>query len=312
MKKKTLEYFIKEATAVHSSRYQYANTIYHGMSKKLNITCPMHGDFEQLASDHLAGRGCRHCNERQSLTLDIFKERAAITHHNKYTYDCVKYVNVTTKVEITCPKHGSFLQTPKDHLQKYGCPSCGGTKKITYEDFVRRANKKHAGMYTYEKASIRSMNENVDITCPIHGIFSQRPADHVNGAGCPECSLFTRGRYSEKFFETFPDQCSSPAILYLVTVSDEFCKIGVSKNTVAQRFGNKRVEVVDQLYTTLKQAYDQEQLILAKLASHRFRAVGLTSRQFAGWTECFPLSLLSVLKAEFHIINITNTSKATQ
>ena len=28
------------------------------------------------------------------------------------------------KIKITCPVHGTFLQTPNDHLQGAGCPQC--------------------------------------------------------------------------------------------------------------------------------------------------------------------------------------------
>src|SRR5690606_27781560 len=40
------------------------------------------------------------------------------------------YENATTKLEIGCPKHGSFWQTPNNHLNGKGCPECRPEKSI--------------------------------------------------------------------------------------------------------------------------------------------------------------------------------------
>ncbi len=53
--------FITKAIEVHGDRYLYHNTNYVTAKEKLIITCPIHGDFEQLASGHLSGYGCSKC-----------------------------------------------------------------------------------------------------------------------------------------------------------------------------------------------------------------------------------------------------------
>lgn len=53
--------FITKAIEVHGDRYLYHNTNYVTAKEKLIITCPLHGDFEQLASGHLSGYGCSKC-----------------------------------------------------------------------------------------------------------------------------------------------------------------------------------------------------------------------------------------------------------
>lgn len=35
------------------------------------------------------------------------------------------YKNINTKIEIICPIHGSFFQSPKSHLNGSNCPNCG-------------------------------------------------------------------------------------------------------------------------------------------------------------------------------------------
>jgi len=53
--------FIKKARKIHGDKYNYSKAIYTKDNIKLIITCPLHGDFEQLASNHLAGQGCYYC-----------------------------------------------------------------------------------------------------------------------------------------------------------------------------------------------------------------------------------------------------------
>ena len=36
--------------------------------KKVKIVCPVHGEFETQASNHLMGHGCPHCNESKLET----------------------------------------------------------------------------------------------------------------------------------------------------------------------------------------------------------------------------------------------------
>jgi predicted RNA-binding Zn-ribbon protein involved in translation (DUF1610 family) len=308
---KSLEYFIDKASAVHGTRYDYTNTTYHGMSKKLTVGCSIHGEFEQLASDHLAGRGCRFCNERQNLTLEQFVEKATTKHSSKYTYENVLYTNSATKVDITCPHHGSFLQKPNDHLTKYGCPSCGGTKKVTTTEFIKRATQAHGDAYVYHDVEMNGMNNNVKITCKIHGVFEQRPADHLNGVGCPICgSRKQGGGYSLEYFTNHPEMKSVAANLYLIEVDGTFCKIGITKkSSVKQRFPGMKFKVLATCTIPLYTAFSIEQGLLLRYSDDRYKVKSLIELNHTGWTECFPLSMVPLLKSEFDSINMMHTTE---
>lgn len=65
------------------------------------------------------------------LTTSEFIERARKVHGDKYDYSKAQYVNSQTKVCIVCPIHGEFWQTPKNHLQKHGCPMCKAEQQKT-------------------------------------------------------------------------------------------------------------------------------------------------------------------------------------
>jgi hypothetical protein len=55
--------FIERCRKTHGDKYDYSEVNYQGVGKKVRIICPEHGPFEQLAGDHMVGRGCRSCQE---------------------------------------------------------------------------------------------------------------------------------------------------------------------------------------------------------------------------------------------------------
>ena len=122
--------FIERSRAVHGDRYGYERAVYVRALDKVFITCKKHGDFEQEPSSHLNGHGCPKCGlEELAAKLSeesksSFIERSRAAHGDRYDYSKAVYTRCYDKVIITCAKHGDFEQTPKDHLNGAGCPSC--------------------------------------------------------------------------------------------------------------------------------------------------------------------------------------------
>ena len=186
-KRKTTEEFVEKANEVHSYKYDYSKVEYKNSKTKVCIICPEHGEFWQTPSNHLHGYGCMKCGGCSKLDTSDFIEKAKKIHDNKYSYEKTKYVDYKTKVIITCPIHGEFEQNPHDHLSGHGCSICGGCLKYTQEDFITLAHKVHGNKYSYEKTNYITSSEKVIITCPKHGDFTQTPASHLSGIGCPKC-----------------------------------------------------------------------------------------------------------------------------
>lgn len=65
-------------------------------------------------------------------------------------------------------------------------------KKLTTNEFLERANKKHNSKYDYSKVDYTSYEESIIIICPIHGQFSKTVANHLKGQGCMVCSTKNR------------------------------------------------------------------------------------------------------------------------
>jgi hypothetical protein len=68
-------------------------------------------------------------------------------------------------------------------------------RKISVEDFIRRADEVHSGKYDYSKVeSLNGQDTILTIVCPDHGEFKKSVRLHLRGNGCPHCSNISRGR----------------------------------------------------------------------------------------------------------------------
>jgi hypothetical protein len=79
------------------------------------------------------------------------------------------------------------------------------SKRKTIEWFVEGATEAHGNTYDYSMVQYVNAHTKVDIICPEHGIFQQRPHDHVRGKnGCPRCWAARKGKaQSSRAFARF-------------------------------------------------------------------------------------------------------------
>lgn len=139
----------------------------------------------------------------KSSNVKEFIEKANQLHNNKYDYSQVNYVNSRTKVVIICPVHGSFEQSPSSHLQGNGCPKCARlwtekhrrnlqessrkSRGMTTDKWIARAKSVHGDKYDYSRTVYVNQRTDVEIICPIHGVFTQKADSHIRGCGCRAC-----------------------------------------------------------------------------------------------------------------------------
>lgn len=62
------------------------------------------------------------------------------------------------------------------------------SKKLTTEEFIRRAKEVHGERYDYSKTHYHGRSKKVLIICREHGEFWQRPDHHLSSYGCRKCS----------------------------------------------------------------------------------------------------------------------------
>ena len=120
--------------------------------------------------------------------LDFINSAKSI-YGDKYDYSNVIYKNTSTKVEIICPKHGSFFKTPSKFINaKQSCKECNGYVNWTWDKFVERANIFHKNKYGYPKQTFINTKTKHKIICPVHGEFMHSIRYHLKG-GCNKCGI---------------------------------------------------------------------------------------------------------------------------
>jgi very-short-patch-repair endonuclease len=123
----------------------------------------------------------------KKLTQNQFINKSNIIHNNKYDYSMSDFKNTKIKVQIICPIHGVFPQTPKAHLNGQGCIKCN--KRIpTNDEFINKINEIHGNKYDTSRVNYKNIRTKVKLICSEHGEFEIRP-DHLilNKTGCYKC-----------------------------------------------------------------------------------------------------------------------------
>jgi hypothetical protein len=213
-KRKTTQDFLAQLPEENHDRYDYSKVEYVSANKKVIIICKLHGPFSQRPSQHIYGRGCPKCGvesmkSKHRSPFDKFVSDANEAH-GQYKYNKESFVDYTTPTEITCPDHGAFKQRPRDHVNsKNGCPKCAGNKLLTTPEFVEKARLIHHDRYDYSRTVYAKSSEQIKVICSKHGEFTITAGYHLQGGGCPTCSLSTQQHQILTFIKTITDDVIS-------------------------------------------------------------------------------------------------------
>lgn len=281
----TQEEYVAGCHIAHNNFYKYTKTVYLGGKSKVIITCPLHGDFTQLAESHKLGHGCTACarvitEASTRITPEEFNLRVSLLD-SIYDFSDSKYKNLSTRVDVICPLHGKFRAFPATLYDGGGCKKCRSDKigklgvSNTY-DFVHKAKEVKGDLYDYEKVVYINNRTKVTITCKMHGDFEQSPDNHLMGAGCPTCG---KSGYNE----------NKPGILYILHSGDT-TKVGITNRTPevrAKEVGNQGgpdFNVVSSFYFKCGKTAKKIELIIKRYLKDVYSQ---PSMKFQGSTECF-------------------------
>ena len=313
MKATDTESFVKKAVSIHGNKYDYGKTVYETSRDKVIITCSIHGDFLQKPNNHLTGYGCEKCGKqatakKQTLKFSDVIVKANIIHSNKYTYNEATFIDSKTPMSIICPTHGHFMQTTGNHCHKtkpQGCPKCGiekraNEKRHSYDSILNNFRVTHGDKYDYSNVVYSDYHTKVIITCSIHGDFTQTPAHHVGGNGCPSCADYGFDK-------------SKPAILYYLSINNgQAYKIGITNRDVELRFRAidlDKIETLFKIHLDGALAYSIEQNILTKFANNKYLGVPLLE---SGNTELFNVNIFQALPHNATLTQIQETLDALE
>lgn len=217
----TTEYLIDTSKLSHTSpidNLSYEKTKFIKYDTNVTVTChnknengEEHGDFSISPNHLIKGQGCPICRYIKSSysKRKSFEEtlKAIKIIHPLYDYSESEktYVDRNSIMKVIChekykngEEHGAFNMIPNNTLNPYlhcGCPKCGrekcdNSRKLSFDEFTDKANKRHNNAYIYhndESFEKREKNTKIKITCKIHGDFYQTISNHLYGQGCPIC-----------------------------------------------------------------------------------------------------------------------------
>lgn len=128
----SLESFKTKANLQHGYKYTYISLFMENKKSIITYECSKHGIIHQKAASHLQGCGCKQCGiEARAILRTKTKEQVIIefnrVHKDKYDYSNIEYNGVKQHIDILCYTHGTFQQTPDNHLSGCGCPGCATT-----------------------------------------------------------------------------------------------------------------------------------------------------------------------------------------
>jgi hypothetical protein len=217
--KVTTKEFIERSNIIHNYKYDYSKSNYVNKHTEIEIICPHHGTFFRTPQSHLFKKcGCPKCKGRVT-NIDEFIEKSKIIHGvDKYDYSLSIYKNNKSLIKLICKEHGVFEQIVNYHLSGCGCNLCGGTNKLTIDEFLEKSKKKHGDKYSYEKVDYINNFTKVEIFCKKHQYyFSQTPSSHFSGSGCPFCN-------DSKGEKIISDFLKNKSIIYFREYKFQSCK----------------------------------------------------------------------------------------
>lgn len=117
----TTESFIVEAKEIYGDRYDYSKVDYKNRDHRVTIICPVHGEFQLYAREHLDGKGCPKCEKGEKFLKKLHEKFG-----DKFGLEQFVYESSTTPITLICPTHGAFSKLPNPILSSpCGCPECG-------------------------------------------------------------------------------------------------------------------------------------------------------------------------------------------
>ena len=175
----------------------------------IKCKCKIDGhEWSPTPKSLLKGHGCPECYQNsKTKTHEKFIEELTEINSNIEILD--KYTGNKIPIKCRCKIDGyEWSPTPSSLLQKKGCPQCGGSLKLTHEEFIERVNNinsnikilsQYINSQTKVECECKICNHKWDVS-PSHLLHSQ--------SGCPMCFENRRGDIRQKTYEQFIKELS--------------------------------------------------------------------------------------------------------
>jgi len=134
-------------------------------------------------------------NRKNSPLFGPAKQRWGLfvqTYSGPFDLSRAEYTGMNHPVTFGCPVHGWRKMAAKYVMANKGCVMCyreGLARKprLTLKKTLARFVECHGDTYDYSRTEYKGQSTPVEIICPRHGSFFQKPEYHWTGSGCPKC-----------------------------------------------------------------------------------------------------------------------------
>lgn len=185
--------------ASYTGPYDFSESVYAGMNRKVTFRCPEHGYVTSDAKNLMNGKLCFKCavaNRKPRITHESAIDRFKAVHGARYDYTKVQYEKQNKPVEITCSKHGAFMQQPEFHWNGAGCPQCfhedrrGAGQRHTAETFKEKVYGIFGDLFAFPNLTYTNNHTEIQVVCTKHStINTSKPGWLINGQNpCPRCN----------------------------------------------------------------------------------------------------------------------------
>jgi len=92
------------------------------------------------------------------------------------------------------------------------------SRRLSTAEFIEKAQKVHGANYDYSSASYNNSKAKISIICRKHGLFEQRPNDHLRGKGCKKCAgnqQLTTESFVKRAREVHGDRYDYSKVVYI-------------------------------------------------------------------------------------------------
>lgn len=220
----TTKEWIEAAKRIHGTKYDYTKSIYINSKTPITITCKIHGDFHQLPSEHLQGKGCKYCAKQAFHVIDSLANKYPDIA-SEWDYELNQSTGFTPQnigIDTTrlfywhCNngKNHSYKATIASRVYRHSkCAICHG-KQIDYTTSVAYLYPELAkewcedNIYNPTEVSVGS-EKKIKWKCanPDHKpYFASVYARTKLGSKCPECSgnIKSPQSYKKEVVSKFP------------------------------------------------------------------------------------------------------------
>ena len=127
----TTESFIAEAKAIYGDRYDYSKVEYKNREHRVTVICPVHGEFNVYAREHLDGKGCPKCEKADKFLAKLHEKFG-----DKFGLEQFVYQSSTEPVTLICPEHGAFTRLPNQILSStFGASTISSFTSMLYSPY---------------------------------------------------------------------------------------------------------------------------------------------------------------------------------